>query len=258
MNELQESLSKCKVEGNIVFLPSIADGPLTNYSQVRTALLKAGAKYKRNTFVFPNDAQPYMDKLLGGEVVNFKKETQSFFTPDKLADDVVALCGIEPGDCVLEPSAGQGSLIKAIYRAFPQTLQSTDKTDSTGIVTVDYCELNDVNRSVLEKVIDKSRTSFMGENFLEFSSYQYKRIVANPPFSKNQDIEHIKRMYELLLPGGTMVSIASKHWKFSDGKKEKHFRDWIERVVWNVIDVPAKQFQESGTNIETCIIVINK
>src|ERR1044071_1400290 len=102
MSELIESLRKCKVEGNIVFLPPISEGPLANYGDVRNTLLKAGAKYKKNTFIFPNDAQPYIDRLCGGESVNIQKETQFFPTPDKLADKLVDYACIRPGMAVLE------------------------------------------------------------------------------------------------------------------------------------------------------------
>src|SRR4051812_12951690 len=116
MSELAESLKKCKVVGDTLFLPSMSDGPLKNYNDVRTALLKAGAKYKRNTFVFPNDAQPYIDRLTGGESVNIQNEFQFFPTPDALADRLVKLARIGINDKVLEPSAGQGAIIKAIHR----------------------------------------------------------------------------------------------------------------------------------------------
>jgi hypothetical protein len=119
MTELQKSLSKCKIKGNILFLPPVNSGTLANYSEVRTALLKAGAKYKSNTFVFPNEAQPYLDKLMGGESINIQKEYQFFETPDMLADELVLRANIKESNKILEPSAGQGAIVKAINRKVP-------------------------------------------------------------------------------------------------------------------------------------------
>ncbi len=65
MSELSESLRKCRVEGNVVHLPSLSDGVLPNYVQVREALMGAGAKYRSNMFVFESEAQPIVDAICG-------------------------------------------------------------------------------------------------------------------------------------------------------------------------------------------------
>lgn len=67
MSELIESLKKCKVEGNTLFLPPFNEGMLPNYKEVRQALLNAGAKYNKNKFVFSSDAKPFIDRLCGGQ-----------------------------------------------------------------------------------------------------------------------------------------------------------------------------------------------
>lgn len=65
-------------------------------------------------------------------------------------------------------------------------------------------------------------------------------------------------MYLTLKKGGIMVSMASKHWTFSQNKKETYFRSWLERVGAEVDSVESGAFKESGTNIETVIIKIKK
>lgn len=95
MNTLQAAISKCTTEGNVLFLPTEM---LPNYAEVKRALLNAGGKYKRNSFVFPNDAKLYADRLMGGEKVNLKKEFQFFATPDKIADKLVELAEIQEFD----------------------------------------------------------------------------------------------------------------------------------------------------------------
>jgi hypothetical protein len=260
MTELQQSLSKCSVKGDTLFLPPISDGPLSNYNEVRTALLKAGAKYKRNAFVFPNEAQPYIDRLMGGESVNIQKEFQFFATPEALADKMVALANIEEGDIVLEPSAGQGAIIKAIYRAFPRTMNGPNDKPS---VAVDYYELMELNQKILsDKVIDKSRTSFLGPDFLADSEPLqpggYHKIVANPPFTKNKDIDHIYQMYKFLRLGGTIVTIASLSWTFGSQKKQVQFREWLKEINAHWEELPENTFKESGTSVRTVLIMINK
>lgn len=244
MNELQTSLSKCTIQGDTLFLPPIHDGILTNYQEVRKALLNAGASYKQNKFIFPNDAKPYIDRLMGGESVNIKKEFQFFGTPAKLADYLVELANPQYGQSILEPSAGQGAIINAIIR------------HRGAGAPVYYCELMDINRSVLEKI---EQAVYLCDDFMDIPSQTpFDLIIANPPFNKNQDIDHIYKMFDVCKAGGRIVTIASKHWQHSTNKKETAFKQWLNDLNAEVIEVPAGEFAESGTKIATCIIVINK
>lgn len=243
MNTLQESLSKCTIAGNVLHLPK---EQLSNYNELRTALLKAGAQYKKNTFVFPNEARPYVDKLMGGEVVNLKKEFQFFATPKKIADEMAAfaMVGFDANSMtILEPSAGQGSLIKACLEHHSD-------------ISFDCCELMDINRSILEKI---DGCCIIAEDFLKVGRFgYYDRIIANPPFAKNQDIDHIRLMFKHLKEGGRIVTIASIHWQFASGKKETEFKAWLDEIGAVVENLDAGDFKESGTNVKTCMIIIDK
>lgn len=241
--DIAESIKKCTVKGNTLYLPPIENGPLENYAQVRQALLNAGAKYKKNAFVFSSDAQPFVDRLIGGESVNIRKEFQYFPTPDDIADYLVSLADLQDDDRILEPSAGQGSIVKAILRA-------------NEAAVIECCELMPENAEVLMKAGHK----VIRNDFLQITDRKaaYSKIIANPPFNKNQDIDHIMKMWECLKPGGTIVSIASKHWQFSSNKKEKEFKLWLEKIGATIETIERGQFKESGTMVETCIVVINK
>jgi hypothetical protein len=66
-------------------------------------------------------------------------------------------------------------------------------------------------------------------------------------------------MWDCLKPGGRIVTIASKHWLHSTGKKEKEFNRFLYNVVEaDVNTIDAGAFAESGTKIETVMIEINK
>lgn len=244
MDPMQADLAKCEICGNQVSLPFER---LENYDQVRKALLNAGATYSRSKFIFPNDAAPYIERLMGGEKVNIKKEFQFYATPPELANYLVSIAianGLNRDSSVLEPSAGQGAIIKAI--------QERVKTTSR----IYYCELMDINRSVLHQIYN---TFLLCDNFMDIpAATPFDVIIANPPFNKNQDIDHIRKMYEVCKPGGVIVTIASNSWRQGSQKKQESFRSWIEEVGAEVEDVQAGAFKESGTNIQSCIIVINK
>jgi len=244
MQTKEEVLRQCYVEGNVVKLPAEQlDRKL--YMEVAKALQLIGGIWKGNKiqgFVFQTDPTELLEQIAYGESRNLKKEFQFFATPAKLADRLVELASINRHHEILEPSAGQGAIIEAILRAEPEA-------------KVYAIELMDVNCTILTK------KGFYCDN-LDFLATPaqpvFDRIIANPPFSKNQDIDHILQMYGALKPGGRLVSIASKHWQKAINKKETSFRDWLSEVSADIHEIPQGEFKESGTNIATVIVVIDK
>lgn len=242
-----EVLQQCTIAGNIVKLPAYQLDRAT-YLEVAKALNLIGGKWKGGKisgFVFDGSPGELLAQITGGKRVDLKKDFQYFPTPAEIADYLVELAGIEEYDMILEPSAGQGAIIKAIQRKHS--------------VKVHYCELMDINRSFLERI---PQTIALTPNFLTFAKSKtfhgtFHKIIANPPFSKNQDIDHIVAMHKLLHEAGRLVSVASKHWQYSSNKKEVNFRNWLNTLDHEVIELEAGAFKESGTNIATCIIVIN-
>lgn len=251
-----------QVDGNSLKIPQHFRFDKKQYQNVKTVMEKAGGTYSKNAFLFKENSLDVYLRIINGENYNLKKQFQFFATPPELAARLVELAGIQQGDNVLEPSAGQGAIIKAIYEAFPRQMEGSN--DYPG-VTVDYFELMELNRKMIEQNIFATRnwhnrSSCMGEDFLQSDStkWTYKRIVANPPFNKNQDIDHIRQMYAHLKPGGRIVTIASNHWMYSGNKKEQEFKDWLGEIDAEIIDLPAGTFKESGTMIAACIIIIDK
>ncbi|QIK58790.1 N-6 DNA methylase [Dysgonomonas sp. HDW5A] len=241
----QDVLKQCYIEDNIIKLPSMQlDRDL--YLEVKTALELIGGKWKSGKtqgFVFKEDPTEYLEKLCNGEQINLKKEFQFFATPPAIAERLVDLADIKPEHVILEPSAGQGAIINAIHKVCPDAV-------------VDCFELMDLNRSFLEKL---DNINILGNDFLaEKKDKLYDLIIANPPFSKNQDIEHVAEMYKCLKDNGRLISIMSNHWRFASGKKEAAFKEFIEEEGARVYDLEPGDFKESGTNIQACIIVLDR
>ena len=100
--------------------------------------------------------------------------------------------------------------------------------------------------------------NILGEDFLKECNGKYQRIIANPPFSGNQDIEHVYKMFEFLTINGEMSVITSQHWKIAGDSKCKNFRKWIEEHNAQIQDIAAGEFKESGTGLQTSLIFIKK
>jgi hypothetical protein len=250
MNSKEEVLQKCRVKGNIIKLPDVQlERKL--YQDVAKSLELIGGKWKGGKtfgFVFPSNPTELLEQIANGEKRNLKKEYQFFATPADLADELVQLANInDPDLLVLEPSAGQGAIVNALLRKEPELM-------------VHGFEIMDINQMFLKKI---NNFTLIGFDFLEDIKYHnlekyYDRIVANPPFTKNQDIDHIRQMYRYLKAGGRLVSMSSNHWHTSSFKKETEFKEWLHNRNANCICIEPGRFKESGTNIATCIIIIDK
>jgi len=246
----EEVLKMCEVTGNIARLPDIQlDRKL--YLEVKKAMDLIGGKWKGGKvsgFVFDQDPSEMLGQVANGEKRDLKKEYQFFATPDTLADYLVELAFTfhSVRGKILEPSAGQGAIMKAIRRYDPDSF-------------IYVCELMELNRKILFR--DIKNFAFLKHNFLELAYFHHDRydtIIANPPFSKNQDIDHVYKMFKCLSEGGRLVSIVSNHWKLSTNRKETEFREWLHYSNANEYEIEPGTFKESGTMIGGTILVIDK
>ncbi len=239
MNDVTKAISKMIPNGSRLELPT--DEHFNNYAQVKKALTIAGGKYKRCGFEFADDAATVQARLVGGEVINDKKKYQFFVTPPPLARRMVSEADIQTYHQCLEPSAGNGAI-------------ACQMPHRGNLTTVELMPAN---------VMSLRRQGYdpIEGDFLQMTSEdlgRFDRIVANPPFTANQDIDHIRHMHSLLVEGGVLVSLASRSWMRGSQKKQVAFSDWVEREDASVTPVPAGTFKSSGTNIAACLIVMQR
>ena len=242
---VEEILKHCTLENNILKLPQVQFNK-KSYAEAKKWIEEAGGSWqggKVQGFTFPFNPERVFSVLNQGKRCNLQQEYQFFETPDDIADWLVMLVGgIHDADTVLEPSAGRGSLIRAVHRSCPS-------------VMVECYELMPENREFL---CSMPNVILLGEDFTKDNTGSYSKIIANPPFSGNQDIDHVRLMYERLEEGGILAAITSPHWKFASEKKCIDFRNWLEEIHGQVFEIGAGEFKDSGTGISTMAIVIKK
>lgn len=245
--ELIEIVRNCTVaNGNIIKLPDV-QLDRADYLKVKKLFESNGGKWKGGKcqgFLFnTTDVTPILERLQDGDLSNRKKKFQFFETPVEIAWRLAVRLGdVEPSHRILEPSAGCGALVKAVLEEWPDQV-------------VDCYELMEENRTELGKI---PNARILGEDFLESEVGMYDRIIANPPFTNNQDITHVMKMWEHLSEGGQMAVIMSKHWQFASDKASRDFRSFIDTVDHDIAELPAGAFKESGTNIETVMVTLWK
>lgn len=238
--DVREVLERAVVAGKRLQLQGQLDRKL--YVKVAKALELMGGKWtrKEGAHLFEDDAEGVVaDAVATGAVVDFKKEFQFFETPPEVARQLVELAGIKRGNSVLEPSAGKGAIAEAIRDAgFEPSV----------------CELWATNREALK------RRGFLiiEDDFLSLTVSGWDRIVANPPFSLGQDVAHVTHMWELLAPGGRLVSVMLPSWRTRQSKRHAAFRALCVAAGGKWIELPAESFKASGTNVCTGIIVLEK
>lgn len=249
-DEILSILAMCLIKENVVYLPQDQlDRKI--YLEVNKHLEHLGGKWNRKAkgHVFDNDpADSFENMLLTGETTDFKKEFQFFETPAELAEKMIEMAEIKTGESVLEPSAGQG----AILDCFPR--------DMLNIFSA--MEINDINYKILKKngyEIAKQGDFLKVVDPLWFSTRGIDKIIMNPPFTKQQDIDHILHAHSLLNSGGTLVSVVSESPFFRENKKSVAFREFLAVNNAEVIKLPEGTFKASGTMVRTRLIkIINK
>ncbi len=241
---IRDILAECRVEGNILYLP---DRQLDrkDYEAVNKVLTALGGKWNRKEkgHIFDYSPDEALEEVvLAGEYTDMKKEFQFFETPESLAVKLCDMAEIKSDSCVLEPSVGKGRIADEIYKRKPKGLLCIEKNESFKEVlkSKDYC--------------------VKYGDFLELPNEMFvqDRIVMNPPFSKQQDIDHVYKAFDVLLPGGILVAVMSKSPFFRTNKKSEEFRDFLDINGAEIIELPEGTFKESGTMVNACVIKIKK
>lgn len=157
------------------------------------------------------------------------------FTPPELAKELVALAGVRKDSRVLEPEAGIGSIADAAKEV-------TDHVDCIERMT-DFCE-----------ILKLKKHNVIGNDLLTAETAPiYDAVVMNPPFS--EECEHIKRAFDFLRPGGSLVAVCSSSIQWKSTRKYEQFRDWLSEHTHSIDECGAK-FEMTG--VHTVVLVVDK
>lgn len=157
------------------------------------------------------------------------------FTPPELAKELVALAGVRKDSRVLEPEAGIGNIADAAKEV-------TDHVDCIERMT-DFCEILKLKKhNVIANDLLTAETAPI-----------YDAVVMNPPFS--EECEHIKRAFDFLRPGGSLVAVCSSSIQWKSTRKYEQFRDWLPEHTHSINECGAK-FEMTG--VHTVVLVVDK
>lgn len=220
------------------------------YERTNKVLMLAGGKWNKSAkaHLFSPDGLAQLVEAMGaGKIEDKKKTNQAFYTPADLAKEAVAYAELRPSFRVLEPSAGHGALADACV------LIGNVPHDQ-----IECCEIDPKSCEVLEEKLYKP---WCGDFLDRTPEVVFDAVVMNPPFSNRAYIRHILHAFRFLKPGGRLVAILPPSWRSDDTALGKEFRRVVNDETIGgpeVHDVEAGAFAESGTNIATCIMVLDK
>lgn len=95
------------------------------------------------------------------------------------------------------------------------------------------------------------------EDIMGVHDLRFDVVVMNPPFSRQQDIDHVLHVWGLLQPGGRLIAIMSAGTLTRNTKKAQAFRAWYDEHGDRYPEVlPAGTFKD--TKVSAIIIRANK
>lgn len=235
-------MSLLSIEGSNVKITQQLDRK--QYEAINKVLEACGGKWNRTAkaHVFSEDPTDVLDTvMLTGEVANKKKDLDQFDSPQDVIDIILDRAGIEDmmdAPETLEPSAGVGML-------------ATAAAERGAVVTC--IELDPKRCDVLRE--NPTVHKVIQEDFLNVEPIrEYSLIVMNPPFSRQQDIDHVMHAVKFLDHGGTIVAVMSAGVMFRENRKAVQFREAVIGWGGTFEKLPEKAFASSGTNVNTVLL----
>ncbi len=238
---IEQELALLTVSGAKLHLPA---QQLQHYNEISQRLGKAGGRYitgRNKHFVFDDgiDCADLLRRVVAGETVNFQQEYQFFPTPEskaiEAAEEVRKTLGTLHGKRILDPSAGDGALANVARRM------------GADVVAIELWKVNAIKlRAQGYDVIEQDFLTVTPEQIGTFDA-----VLANPPFTRNQDIQHVMHMLQFIRPGGALSVIMSTSWLEGKTKAHAQFKAFLATQDVTVTAIEAGAFKESGTTVPT-------
>jgi len=213
------------------YTPPICTGEPREWNEVNRAIFDL-LKPKSQEQAKAEDLKSRVDSLKFSNIAGY------FPTPKPVIDLMLEKADLLSSLSVLEPSAGHGAIVDEL------------KGHS---ITAKCIEQNHTLQKIL---IDKGYDVVDHDTLNHFGKYD--RVIMNPPFEKLQDVDHVTHAFNNNLDEfGRLVAIMSPSWTYNSAKKAEDFRALVDQFgTWEKL--PPKSFKESGTNIDTVIVILDK
>lgn len=243
---------------NTVRVPVITDRRV--FAQVGRTLerLAGGGRWDRKVlaYVYQRDPREDLERVTGSRVIptpcaTRDKELSYWATPPALARELVDGLPLGPGHRVLEPSAGDGALVRAVRERYPDARVTAVEPD-WGRWMVLCHQFGEYPTDVIVWP-----TSTFEDYVVAAAGVQFDAVVMNPPFTlpgrRYAWAEHLMMAWDLLAPGGQLRAIVPASLEYGRQRLIAAARDMIEASgSWR--KAPDGAFRASGTGVHVLIV----
>ena len=247
-------LLRCTFDDNVMRLPD-EQLPRPLYVAVAKVAKLCGGKWvggKVKGIVFSEDAAALIGDVIASGEIEIPFDYGFFPTPVHLAKTMVQHLDLEAEHHVLEPSAGTGRLADAVLAWGCSSLHCVEAQRHLA---------KDLEHRLEDRKVADTYVSVACFDFLQtaYGDKAFDRIIMNPPFGRQADIQHVTHALKCLKPGGVLVSILAAGAKFRTDRRTVEFRELLDeqtRREWS--DLPEGTFKESGTMVNTMLLKVVK
>jgi len=177
---------------------------------------------------FDYDPMPAIKQIVASGCVPDQRSHQFYPTPDSIGMIAAEMAQINPGDLVLEPSAGQGDLAAHLPK---------ERTVCVEISAL-HCD-----------ILKARGFNVIKADFTEWAKTapKFDVVVANPPYSEGRWQHHLQCAYGLLKQNGRLVAVLPAS---AAGK------ELIKGATHEFSQVFEDQF--NGTSVSVVIVKITR
>lgn len=233
-------------------LATITTGQMARplYVEVNKALEAIGGKWDRKAggHTFEGDPQDALDQVvLTGRFIDRRQEFGFFETPRAIVLQLIEAAGVKAGMRVLEPSAGRGAILLELP---PEcSVFAIEMDPKHGFALAGVCARFEARGHA---------EGFAGKDFLTYPSHEAAdAVVMNPPFSRQQDIDHVTHALAFLKPGGLLAAVMSNGVTFRDNAKARAFKALLEANEGTITPLPEGSF-EPATGVRTVMVTMRR
>jgi protein-L-isoaspartate O-methyltransferase len=235
-------LSRAETDGTALRLVGQLERRL--YVRVNDVLAAAGGKWNRRAkaHLFDGDAAEAMEQIMATGQITCPQDMGQFDSPPEVVARLITLARIAPGMTVLEPSAGIGNIVAGLR----------DTGASVEAVEIDAKRCERLERDLFPGNVGLTCGDFLGVA----PSPTFDRVVMNPPFAKQADIDHVRHALAFVRPGGRLVSVMASGITFRENRKTIEMRDLIDARGGSIEPLPEGSFRSSGTLVNAVIVTL--
>jgi hypothetical protein len=226
--------------------------------EIEQAMARIGGRWdtRDRAYLFARDPREQLEKLTGVPALPppspaRDRELSYWPTPPALAAEVAEVVRDLPaGARVLEPSAGDGALVRAISAARPDVHLTCVEVDSFRAKTL--------SRAYGGPCPDAIYCQPFEEYAAERTPAPFHAVVMNPPFTLPGDrlawVTHLELAWSLLAEGGELRAIVPASLEFGQQKRITAIRELILAAGGSWRPAPEGAFRMAGTDVRTLIV----